>query len=152
MNQYFMVLCQPQASNLALHMLRKKNAFNRPTQPARGLTAHAMEVWWVDLTWSAFAGCDCLYSWLQQGGLWLFSWRVFFWRGAVGCCWRVFPVAFCWCCLLCLLKGYRPCRRPQQYGGGGQRSSDACFSISSQMVKSERLDSSYSWCEKYGNI
>ena len=43
-----------------------------------------------------------------------------------------------------LLKGYRPCRRPQQYGGGGQRSSDACFSISSQMVKSERLDSSYS--------
>ena len=34
------------------------------------------------------------------------------------------------------LKGYRPCRRPQQYGGGGQRSSDACFSISSPMVQS----------------
>ena len=33
-----------------------------------------------------------------------------------------------------ILKGYRPCRRPQQYGGAGQRSSDACFSISSQMV------------------
>ena len=34
------------------------------------------------------------------------------------------------------MKGYRPCRRPQQYGGGGQRSSDACFSISSPMVQS----------------
>ena len=32
-------------------------------------------------------------------------------------------------------KGYRPCRRPQQFGGGGQRGSHAWLSISSQTVK-----------------